>query len=81
MAGQQQNQWMNTLKNNLMELSIAEVYNAQQVLRDVAAHPTLVPTNLLEETEVFLKPECLQHTGSFKHRGAYYNISQLTPEE
>ena len=64
-----------------MELSIAEVYNAQQVLRDVAAHPTLVPTNLLEDTEVFLKPECLQHTGSFKLRGAYYKISQLTPEE
>lgn len=64
-----------------MELTIAEVYNAQNVLRDVASHPDLVPTNLLEDAEVYLKPECLQHTGSFKLRGAYYKISQLTPEE
>lgn len=64
-----------------MELSISEVYNAQNVLRDVASHPALVPTNLLDDAEVYLKPECLQHTGSFKLRGAYYKISQLTPEE
>ena len=28
-----------------------------------------------------MKPECLQHTGSFKLRGAYFKISQLSPEE
>ena len=33
------------------------------------------------ESDVYLKPECLQKTGSFKIRGAYYKISQLTPEE
>jgi len=64
-----------------MELTIAEVYNAQKVLRNVASHPDLVPTNLVDDAQVFLKPECLQHTGSFKLRGAYYKISQLTPEE
>ena len=30
---------------------------------------------------ILIKPECLQHTGSFKYRGAYAAISALTPEE
>lgn len=33
------------------------------------------------ESDVYLKPECLQKTGSFKIRGAYYKISQLSDEE
>ena len=62
-------------------LTIDEVYNAAKVLKDVARHPHLVPCKVREDAEIFLKPECLQHTGSFKLRGAYYKISQLTPEE
>lgn len=62
-------------------LTIEEVYKAQEVLKDVARHPHLVPTKLRDDAQIFLKPECLQHTGSFKLRGAYYKISQLTPEE
>ncbi len=63
-------------------LEIAEVYRAARVLRDVARHPRLIgPTRLNPEAEVYLKPENLQHTGAFKLRGAYYKISQLTPEE
>lgn len=30
---------------------------------------------------VFVKPECLQHTGSFKFRGAWSAISSLTPAQ
>lgn len=33
------------------------------------------------ESEVYLKLECLQRTGSFKVRGACYKISQLSDEE
>ena len=33
------------------------------------------------EAEVYLKTENLQNTGSFKLRGAYYKISQLSEEE
>ncbi|KPQ19873.1 MAG: Pyridoxal-phosphate dependent enzyme, partial [Rhodobacteraceae bacterium HLUCCA24] len=29
---------------------------------------------------VLVKPECLQHTGSFKFRGAWSALSALTPE-
>lgn len=63
-------------------LEISEVYRAAQVLRDVARHPRLIgPTKINPESQVYLKPENLQHTGAFKLRGAYYKISQLTPEE
>ncbi len=64
------------------QLEISEVYRAAQVLRDVARHPRLVgETRLNPESHIYLKPENLQHTGAFKLRGAYYKISQLTPEE
>lgn len=75
---------VNTLLLIPMEekLEISEVYRAAQVLRDVARHPRMIgPTRLCPDAEVYLKPENLQHTGAFKLRGAYYKISQLTPEE
>lgn len=62
-------------------LTIQEIYKAADVLKDVARHPKLVPTSIRDDAQIFLKPECLQLTGSFKLRGAYYKISQLTPEE
>ena len=59
----------------MAELNIEEVYRAQMVLKDVARHPKIIgPTNLRETCEIYLKPENLQHTGSFKLRGAYYKI-------
>lgn len=64
------------------EITINEVYKAAEVLKDVARHPKLIgPTNLNKNAEIYLKPENLQRTGSFKLRGAYYKISQLNEEE
>lgn len=64
------------------DLHLSEIYRAAQVLKNVARHPRLIgPTNLAPGAQVYLKPENLQHTGSFKLRGAYYKISQLTDEE
>lgn len=63
-------------------LQISEIYKAQQVLKDVARHPKIIgPTDLSNDCTVYLKPENLQYTGSFKLRGAYYKISQLSEEE
>lgn len=63
-------------------IDIAEVYRAAEVLQNVARHPKLIgPTKLNHEAQIYLKPENLQHTGSFKLRGAYYKISQLSDEE
>lgn len=66
------------------ELKISEIYKAQQVLKDVARHPKLIgPVRLTPDCDcdMYLKPENLQYTGSFKLRGAYYKISQLSDEE
>lgn len=66
----------------MAQLDISEVFNAAKVLKNVARHPRLIGvTKLNPEAQVYLKPENLQHTGAFKLRGAYYKISQLTPEE
>lgn len=66
----------------MAQLEISEVFNAAKVLKDVARHPHLIGvTKLNPEAQIYLKPENLQYTGSFKLRGAYYKISQLTDEE
>lgn len=66
----------------MAELEISEVFNAAKVLKDVARHPHLIGvTKLNPKAQIYLKPENLQYTGSFKLRGAYYKISQLSDEE
>ena len=63
-------------------LQLDNFYKARFVLSKVIRKTELVHTPRINpESDVFLKPECLQKTGSFKIRGAYYKISQLTPEE
>lgn len=64
------------------ELSINEVYRASQVLKSIIRHTDLIaaPT-IRKDCDIFIKPENLQITGSFKVRGASYMISQLSDEE
>lgn len=64
------------------QLEISEVFKAQEILKNVAIEtPLSGPTNLSQNCELYLKAENLQLTGSFKLRGAYYKISQLTDDE
>ena len=63
-------------------LEISEIFNAAAVLKDVARKTSIIPAPRINpESEIYLKTENLQLTGSFKLRGAYYKISQLTDEE
>ena len=64
------------------ELSINEVYRASQVLKSIIRHTDLIaaPT-IRKDCDIFIKPENLQITGSFKVRGASYMISQLSDDE
>lgn len=63
-------------------LTLDLVYKASTVLQSVV-HPTaLIQTDKLNPScNIFLKPENLQVTGSFKVRGAGFKISQLTDEQ
>ncbi len=63
-------------------LDLSEVFKASRVLKGVARRtPIMFASRINPEAKVHLKCENLQNTGSFKLRGAYYKISQLTDEE
>lgn len=63
-------------------LTLDSIYKASHVLKEVIRHTDLIKAPKINaDAEVFLKPENLQVTGSFKVRGAYYRISQLTAAE
>ena len=63
-------------------LEISEIFNAAAVLKGVARKTSVIPAPKINpEADVYLKTENLQQTGSFKLRGAYYKISQLSDEE
>jgi len=60
-------------------LTLDKVCQAAFVLRDVARKTDLIQArNMCTDCELYLKTENLQVTGSFKVRGAYYKISQLS---
>lgn len=63
-------------------LTLDKVYHAAYVLKQVIRKTDLIPAPQINpESEIYLKTENLQVTGSFKVRGAYYKISQLSDEE
>ncbi len=63
-------------------LTLDKVYHASFVLKEVIRDTDVIyAPKLSQNCKVYLKTENLQTTGSFKVRGAYYKISQLTEEE
>jgi len=59
-----------------------EVETAQRMIRKIILRTPMIYSDTFSKLtgkEVFLKLENLQKTGSFKIRGAYYKLSQLTP--
>ncbi len=63
-------------------LTLDKIYHAAFVLKDVIRRTELIHAPYINpKGEIYLKPENLQLTGSFKVRGSYYKISQLSEEE
>lgn len=63
-------------------LTLDKVFNAQSVLKSVIRETDLVRAyGIAPECELYLKPENLQITGSFKVRGSAYKIAMLSEEE
>ena len=63
-------------------LTLDKIYHAKYVLKQIIRETDLIHApNINPEANVYLKTENLQITGSFKVRGAYYRISQLSDEE
>jgi threonine dehydratase len=64
-------------------MNITMIEAAADRLRGHARRTPLLSSPFLDEIagrRVLVKPECLQHTGSFKYRGGYSAISALAPE-
>lgn len=67
-----------------MENYLDEIKKAQERLSPVIKKTPLIFSELYSDksgNNVYLKPENLQRTGSFKIRGAYNKIASLTPEQ
>ena len=63
-------------------LSLDKIYHASFVLKEVIRRTDLIAAPQINpDSKIYLKTENLQITGSFKVRGAYYKISQLSGEE
>ena len=63
-------------------LTLDKIYHASYVLEDVIRKTDIIHApKLCPEANIYLKTENLQITGSFKVRGAYYKISQLSEAE
>lgn len=63
-------------------LTLDKVYQAAYVLKNVVRPTNLVSApGISADCSVYLKPENLQITGSFKVRGSAFKISQLSEEE
>ena len=63
-------------------LSLDKVFNAQTVLKSIIRETKLVRAyGVAPDCELYLKPENLQITGSFKVRGSAYKIAMLSQEE
>jgi len=65
-------------------VSLDDIRRAAAALRGIAVRTQLLRSDALEAragVPVYLKPEMLQRGGAFKFRGAYWFVSQLSPDE
>ena len=64
-------------------LTLDKVFKAQMVLKSLIRETDVVKAHgrIAPDCDLYLKPENLQFTGSFKIRGAAYKISMLSDEE
>lgn len=63
-------------------LTLDKVFDAQTVLKSIIRETNVVRAyGIAPGCELYLKPENLQITGSFKVRGSAYKIAMLTDEE
>lgn len=63
-------------------LTLDNVYRASFALKGIIRKTSVISApKLVKGTELYLKTENLQTTGSFKIRGAYYKMSKLSEEE
>ena len=67
---------------NIHMVTIDKIFHASVMLKGIIRPTNLVNTaGIAPECDLYLKPENLQNTGSFKLRGSGYKIAMLSEEE
>lgn len=67
-----------------MAVNLESIIEAREIIKDEIFRTPLLPSKCLRNmhnNEIFIKPENLQKTGSFKIRGAFNKLANLTEEE
>ncbi len=67
-----------------LAIGLDDIMAAARRLHGHAVRTPLITSAVLDEAvgaRVFIKPECLQRTGSFKFRGAYNRLAAMSAEE
>ena len=63
-------------------VTIDKIFHASVILKDIIRPTPLAKAyGIAPQCDLYLKPECLQNTGSFKLRGSGYKIAMLSEEE
>jgi threonine dehydratase len=73
---------MTSLNLNTLAVTPADIFAASETIKPFAVRTPLLSSPALDEAtgaHVFLKPELLQRTGSFKFRGAYNKVASIPP--
>ncbi len=72
------------MADEALQQHLSEIEKAAERLKGVAAETPMIHSAYFSQesgNDIWIKPENLQNTGSFKLRGAFNRISQLTEEE
>lgn len=73
-----------TVLNHHSAVTIADIWEAHKLLKPHLHHTPLEPSRTLHEitgTDIYLKAENMQRSGSFKVRGASFKVSRLSDKE
>lgn len=67
-----------------LPVTIADIWEAHKLLKSRLHHTPLAPSRTLHDitgTDIYLKAENMQRSGSFKVRGASFKVSRLSQQE
>ena len=67
-----------------LPVTIADIWEAHKLLKSRLHHTMLAPSRTLHDitgTDIYLKAENMQRSGSFKVRGASFKVSRLSEQE
>jgi len=70
------------MSGDVKMITLDKVFQASVVLKNIVRNTSIVSTSgITDECSLYLKPENLQYTGSFKLRGSGFKIAMLSDEE